>query len=71
MQEQLDPLAAPAETEIQVLSTVVHIKKLSIERSGIVAYLQNIPADKVAIALVHALEVGITELAARRQRFGH
>lgn len=71
MQEQLDPIRAPAETEIQVLSTVVHIQKLSIERPGIIAYLQNIPADKVAIALVHALEVGITELAARRQRFGH
>jgi hypothetical protein len=29
------------------------------------------PADKLEIALVHAIEVGIAELAARRERFKH
>jgi len=33
---------------------------------AIVAYFQSIPADKQEIALVHALEVGVTELGVRR-----
>jgi hypothetical protein len=35
----------------------------------VVAYFKNSPADKQEIALVHALEVGIAELAHRRERF--
>jgi hypothetical protein len=33
--------------------------------------LQTIPAGKQTIALVHALEVGVTEMIARRERFKH
>jgi hypothetical protein len=71
MRDEFNPLAAPADSGIQVLPTSVNIHQLTIDRPKVVAYLQNIPSDKLAIALMHALEVGITELAARRQRFEH
>ncbi len=44
-------------------------EQLAIERPAIAAYLEHIAPDKLEIALVHALEVGVTELAARRERF--
>ena len=40
----------------------MRVQKLVIDRPAVVAYFQNIPADKQEIALLHALEVGITEL---------
>ena len=45
--------------------------ELSIERASIVDYLKTIAPDKQVIALVHALEVGVTEMLARRERFRH
>ena len=36
-----------------------------------IAYLQTISPEKQTIALVHALEVGVTEVLARRGRFQH
>ena len=65
------PIATSTEQPVEVLATTMRIHELSIERPAIVAYLQRIPPDKQAIALVHALEVGVTELAARRERFKH
>ena len=53
---------------IQVLSTTMHIHDLSIEQPAVVAYLQAIDPGKQEIALVHAIQVGITELVARRAR---
>jgi len=53
---------------LQVLSSRMRIHELSIERPAIVAYLQTIAPDKRVVALVHAIEVGITEMQARRQR---
>jgi hypothetical protein len=49
----------------------MRIRDLSIEKPAILAYFKNIAADKQEIALIHALEVGIAELAARRERFKH
>ena len=46
----------------------VQIHELSIEQPAVVAYLQSIDPGKQEIALVHAIEVGITELVARRAR---
>lgn len=65
------PVDSPASTSerVQVLSTSMHIRDLSIERPSIIAYLQNIAPEKLEIALVHALEVGITEMQLRRGRF--
>jgi len=60
---------APAECAVEVSGTSMHIRHLSIERPAIVAYLARIAPEKQAIALVHALEVGVTELIARRERF--
>ena len=67
--EPLEPVAAMTERPIEVLATTVRIRELTIERPAITAYLEHIAPDKQEIALVHALEVGITELAARRERF--
>ena len=67
------PAARPDDRhmQVQVLSTSMTIHELSIERSSIVDYLKTIAPDKQAVALVHALEVGITEMIARRERFKH
>jgi hypothetical protein len=61
--------ALNADRPIEVVGTTVRIHDLCIERPGIVAYLGRIAPDKQEIALVHALDVGITELIARRERF--
>ena len=67
----VEPIAATTERAVQVLSTSVRIHNLTIEREKIAAYLESIAPDKQEIALVHALEVGITELLARREKFKH
>jgi len=56
---------------VQVLSSAVRIEELSIERQVIVNYLKTIAPEKQEIALIHALEVGVTEMIARRERFKH
>ena len=63
----VQPMAASS-TNVQVLSTTMHIHDLSIEQPAVVAYLQAIDPGKQEIALVHAIQVGITELVARRAR---
>ena len=69
--EPLEPVAGTKETSVQVLSMRMRIHDVSIEKPAVVAYFKSIPADKQEIALVHAIEVGIAELAARRERFKH
>jgi hypothetical protein len=54
---------------VQVQSTAISIQEMRIERPAIVEYLRTIAPDKQEIALVHALEVGVIELALRRERF--
>ena len=63
------PVAPVADRSIQVLAQAVRVHELTIERPAIAAYLENIAPEKLEIALVHALEVGVNELAARRERF--
>jgi hypothetical protein len=63
------PLPDVRHAQVQVLSTSMTIHELSIERPSIIDYLKTIAPDKQAIALVHALEVGIIEMIARRERF--
>ncbi|MBW8862282.1 MAG: hypothetical protein JF610_00545 [Acidobacteria bacterium] len=66
----VDPSPAlTAERPVEVQGTTMRIHELCIERPSIVAYLGKIAPEKQEIALVHALEVGITELIARRERF--
>jgi len=57
------------QVQVQVLATSMTIHELSIERPSIVEYLRTIAPDKQAIALIHAIEVGVTEMLARRGRF--
>ena len=56
---------------MEVDESAVHIHDLSIERPSIVEYLRNIAPGKQEIALLHALEVGVKELAVRREHFKH
>jgi hypothetical protein len=69
MQHHLDPIASPIDPPLRVSSTPMRVRELVIRHPTIVAYLQAIPSDKREIALLHALEIGVTELAARRERF--
>jgi hypothetical protein len=62
---------ADRQQHVQVLDTSLTIHDLSIDRASIVDYLKTIAPDKQVIALVHALEVGVTEMLARRERFRH
>lgn len=61
------PLGASLQ-HIEVQATRMHIRDLSIERAGIVEYLRGIEPSKQEVALVHALEVGVAEIQARRKR---
>jgi hypothetical protein len=56
------------QVQVQVLSTSMMIHDLSIERPAVIDYLRTIDPDKQAIALIHAIEVGVTEMLARRSR---
>jgi hypothetical protein len=56
------------QVQVQVLATSMTIHDLRIERPSIVDYLRTIAPDKQAIALIHAIEVGVTEMLARRAR---
>jgi len=53
---------------VEVTPDVVHIHDLSIDRAAVVKYLEAIAPGKQEIALVHALEVGVTEIARRARR---
>jgi len=53
---------------VHIDGTIVRIDDLTIDRQSIVDYLRSIHPSKQEIALVHALEVGVAELAARRGR---
>lgn len=63
------PADAPATPSVHVQAGGVRIDDLTIDRKTIVDYLQGIAPEKQVIALVHALEVGVTEVCARRERF--
>ncbi len=67
--EETASVDAPSERAVEVSGTSMQIRHLSIERPAIVAYIARIAPEKQEIALVHALEVGVTELIARRERF--
>jgi hypothetical protein len=55
--------------QVQVHETSITIRELAIDRPSVVEYLRTIAPDKLTIALVHAIEVGVTEMLARRERF--
>jgi len=67
--ETIVALGEPNDQTVLVTEREMRIHDLCIERPAIIAYLQSIPPSKQTIALVHALEVGVTEMIARRERF--
>jgi hypothetical protein len=70
MNEQITTASEPSDRPpVEVLDSMMRIHELCIERPAIVEWLGKIAPDKQQIALVHAIEVGITELIARRERF--
>ena len=66
---EIGPMAAATERPVQVLSTTVRIRELNVDRPQVAAYLEAIAPDKQEVALIHLIEVGVTELLARRDRF--
>ena len=72
MTEKLDSTTATATATavatIRVSFDGVHVHELTINRPAVSAYLHNIAPEKQEIAFIHALDVGVTELAARRER---
>jgi hypothetical protein len=66
---EIGPMAAPTERSVQVFSTTVRIRELNVDRPKVAAYLDAIAPDKQEVALIHLIEVGVTELLARRDRF--
>ena len=64
--DHVEPIAASTAGNVEVLSTTMHIHNLSIEQPAVSAYLRAIDPGKQEIALVHAIQVGVTELVARR-----
>ncbi len=66
--QSIDAVGASG-ASVQVLATKMRIRDLCIERPDVISYLQTIVPDKQEIALVHAIEVGIVEIVARRERF--
>jgi hypothetical protein len=64
-----DVAISDRQIQVQVLATSMTIHDLTIERPSVIEYLRAIAPDKQAIALVHAIEVGVTEMLARRERF--
>ena len=62
------PTPTPAQPHVELQSGKMLIHELAVERPEILEYLRTIAPDKHEIALVHAIEVGIMEIMARKQR---
>ena len=57
---------------VEVLAEGMRINEILVSRPDVVAYIEGIAPDKREVALVHAIEVGITEILVRRRRaLGH
>ena len=57
---------------VEVLAEGMRINEIWVSRQEVIAYIEGIPPDKREVALVHAIEVGITEILVRRRRtLGH
>jgi hypothetical protein len=61
-------VATPVQSKVEVQSSKVLIHELAVERPDILDYIRTISPDKQGIALVHAIEVGVMEIMARKRR---
>lgn len=66
--EALATVAAPVQPHVELQPSKMLIHELAVERPDVLDYIRTIAPDKQEIALVHALEVGVTEIVARRRR---
>jgi hypothetical protein len=66
--ETLAAVATPVQPHVELQSSKMLIHELAVERPDILDYIRTIAPDKQEIALVHALEVGVTEIVSRRRR---
>ena len=61
------PVGETTNRSVDLQPTGLRINELWVAHPDVVAYLQNIAPDKRGIALVRAIEVGITEMVRRRK----
>jgi hypothetical protein len=55
---------------VEVSKAGMRINEVWVTRADVVAYINGITPDKREVALVHAIEVGVTEILVRRRRGG-
>lgn len=54
---------------VALIGSTVHIGNLDVPLDAAVEYMRGIPEEKWEAAFVHAVQVGMTEIIARRRRF--
>jgi hypothetical protein len=54
---------------VALRGSTVHIGNLDVHLEAAAEYMRGIPADKLEAAFVHAVQVGMSEIVARRRRF--
>jgi hypothetical protein len=64
--DDVTPVATNVSQRVRLLATSVRVSDLCITQPGVVAYLRRMAPDKIELALVHALDVDVGELARRR-----
>jgi hypothetical protein len=67
MDDELTPLTTEVSQRVRLFPTSVRVSDVSLIRPSVVTYFRGITPDKRELALVHALEVGVAELLARRR----
>ena len=58
-----------ATQRVALQGSTVHIGHLEVPLDQAAEYMRGIPAEKWELAFVHAVQVGMTEIMARRRRF--
>jgi hypothetical protein len=58
-----------ATQRVALQGSTVHIGQLEVPLDQAAEYMRGIPAEKWELAFVHAVQVGMTEIMARRRRF--
>jgi hypothetical protein len=69
---EIEPIAASItpSARVRVFPTSVRIEGLTVTRPAVLEYLRAIADGKQELALMHALDVGVAEILARRRVAG-
>lgn len=59
----------PKKSVVAIIGGTVHVGNLDVPLDAAVEYMRGIPEEKWEAAFVHAVQVGMTEIIARRRRF--